>query len=356
MKVLILTGKFGMGHVSAAAAVKEELEQEPGTEAEIVDIVDFLFPATSEYIYKGFNLLSDKLYGLYNLMNRLDERRSSGRAGLPMSAKIDGLLRAADPDVVISTLPIASKYVGAAIKKSERRIRYITCITDIMPHNEWISEAVSAYMVGDTMTEEMLKEKGVAGERIFVSGIPVRKQFRDGSDRGESEDRLGADGRRKKEVLIMGGGLGLIPDVDELLRALGDAQITVITGKNEKLRRMLEKKGGAIEAVGYTDRVSDYMRRADLLVTKAGGATVFEAIWSETPMFILPPFLEQEKSNAEFAERRGVGVTAEKQGKSMAEQMDALLKDEVKRQRMKENMRRMKRQYERQSIRRCALM
>lgn len=73
-------------------------------------------------------------------------------------------------------------------------------------------------------------------------------------------------------------------------------------------------------------------------------------------MFILPPFLEQEKSNAEFAERRGVGVTAEKQGKSMAEQMDALLKDEVKRQRMKENMRRMKRQYERQSIRHCALM
>lgn len=349
MKVLILTGRFGMGHVSAAQAVKEAMEEIPGTEAVTVDIVHYLFPSASALIYKTFNVLSGRFSGLYNWINRMDERRNSVSMRRRMYQRVDALMREEKPDAIVSTLPVASKYLGAYIKKSGRKIRYITCITDIMPHNEWISEESSAYMVGDEMTERILREKGVPAESIYVSGIPVRREFRTEGVQRASKGK--EDKKEKKEVLIMGGGLGLIPNPDELINELAGAHITVITGKNEKLREMLQKNHQEIETVGYTDRVSEYMRRADLLISKAGGVTVFEAIWSETPLFVLPPFLEQEKSNAEFASRRGVGVIGEKKGKSLALQISELLEDEPKRTAMNDNMKRMKEAYKHHSIR-----
>ena len=49
------------------------------------------------------------------------------------------------------------------------------------------------------------------------------------------------------------------------------------------------------------------MKEADLLITKPGGITMFEAIASRTPLFILPPGLAQEKENAAFIETSGIG-------------------------------------------------
>ena len=39
MKVLILTGKFGMGHTSAAEALREEIEEEPEVFVTTVEIL-----------------------------------------------------------------------------------------------------------------------------------------------------------------------------------------------------------------------------------------------------------------------------------------------------------------------------
>ena len=62
-----------------------------------------------------------------------------------------------------------------------------------------------------------------------------------------------------------------------------------------------------VETLGFTDRIADYYRRADLVVTKAGGLTTFEAIAAGTPLLVLRPFLVQEVGNAEFIERSGIG-------------------------------------------------
>ena len=92
----------------------------------------------------------------------------------------------------------------------------------------------------------------------------------------------------------MGGGLGLIPRAEELLSALdaaSDLHVTVITGQNESLRRELTKSYPSFEVIGFTQKVAQYMARADLLLTKAGGITTFEAIHTGTPMCLLRPFL-----------------------------------------------------------------
>lgn len=184
MKVLILTGKFGNGHLSASEAVKEELEQKRGADVEIIDMVELLFPKYHKQIYSAFATVSSRFYHLYNLANRLDDRIPKGRMQFYRFKRFHALMEAKEPDVVISTLPVTSKYIGAYLKKTGKNIPYVTCITDILPHNQWISKESTAYVVGSERTKELMVKKGIRPDIIYVSGVPVRSAF---VELGESE-------------------------------------------------------------------------------------------------------------------------------------------------------------------------
>ena len=363
MKVLILTGKFGNGHLSASEAVKEELEQKRGAEAEIIDMIELLFPRCHKQIYSAFAVMSSRFYHLYNFINRLDDRRTKSRLQYYRFKRFHALMEEKKPDVVISTLPVTSKYIGAYLRKSGKSIPYVTCITDILPHSQWISEESTAYVVGGERTKQMLVERGIDPAIIHVAGVPVRSAFTEHGARGKASGgrrkqdlrtkaakmkREKSGSSRPKRVLIMGGGFGLMPNLEELLDVLSKdkrVKITVITGKNEKLRKRLRTKYPRVEAVGYTNRIADYMRRSDLLVTKAGGVTLFEAVWAGIPIFFLTPFLEQEKSNAAFAEEQQIAVVENRLPIPTSEQILALLADDRKRARMQANMKRLTETY-----------
>ena len=127
----------------------------------------------------------------------------------------------------------------------------------------------------------------------------------------------------------MGGGLGLIPHAKSLFDALQaepEVHVTVITGKNETMRRELSEEYPDFTVLGFTDQVADHMRRADLLLTKAGGMTAFEAIHTGTPLCLLDPFLMQEEANAEYIEREGFGIVL-RDKETAIQQMLALLRD-----------------------------
>ena len=68
------------------------------------------------------------------------------------------------------------------------------------------------------------------------------------------------------------------------------------------------------------------MRRADLLLTKAGGMTAFEAIHTGTPLCLLDPFLMQEEANAAYIEREGFGIVL-RDKETAIQQMLALLRN-----------------------------
>ena len=108
----------------------------------------------------------------------------------------------------------------------------------------------------------------------------------------------------------MGGGLGLIPGGEKLLKALNDTPgllVTLIAGKNEALEKAARRDYPNIHVVGFTDQVDRYMRQAHLVLTKPGGITTFEAIATRTPLYVVLPFLEQEKGNACFIENSNIG-------------------------------------------------
>lgn len=342
MNILILTGRFGMGHCSAAKALEEEIRQkDPEANIYTVDVIDYFFPKIGRLIYGGFHLMVSKCSFIYNFLNYFTENYMQLPVGHGFVKKMERLLKKCDADVVAAMFPICSQYVSAYKEKMGSEVLLYTYITDISVHEEWIAKHTNLYFVGARRTAESLMARGVEKEKIRISGIPVRTCFK----RTVSSNRWHV----KKEVLIMGGGLGLIPFSDNLLDWLnGDPKVhvTVITGTNRKLKERLEEKYPSMQVLGYTENVDDYMRRADLIVTKAGGITTFEAIYCGMPMFVIRPFLEQELENAIYIEEEGIGKVLWNEEDNAVMELQELLERPKELERMEQNMAKIRSKFE----------
>lgn len=320
MKILILTGKFGMGHWSASQALAQQLERE-GHQVDTVDFFDYALPELAPAFYRAFGWLVKYGGGLYNLFHRLT-RNVEGE--MPLAGAwvehLEQLLLETGAEVVVSTHPVCSSVV-ARYKRDGGVMPLVTCITDVTSHSEWIHPGTDCYLVASEEVRQGLVSKGVEEDRVLVSGIPVGQQFTGGTPH-----------RERRELLIMGGGLGLMPRRDrfyEQLNQLPGVHVTILTGRNEKLYQRLHGRYENIEVVGFTTQVDQYMARAHLMLSKPGGITVFEAIASRLPMLVWAPFLEQERENARFLLEAGMARLAAKEEEACLWAIESTLYDEA---------------------------
>ena len=93
MKVLLITGKFGMGHYSAAATLAEEIQSAyRGAEVKIFDIYEGAFPGCCQMIYSVYSSLVERGCLLYNLAykNALKPRQARPETLNPQAHPIHG--------------------------------------------------------------------------------------------------------------------------------------------------------------------------------------------------------------------------------------------------------------------------
>ena len=359
MNVLILTGKFGMGHVKAAEAIREDLtDTSNDVKVHIVDFMEYIFPDLCDVIYKGFHFVVSRCSGVYNYLNKIAGKYGDAPLKGALTKKIDNLIEAYDADMLIAALPICGQYISAYKRSVGCTLPLYTYVTDITAHEEWISDGTDLYFVGDLSTRNALISKGVHPEKVLVTGIPVRKAFHRAGmikeNRSRAADMAGTQSGKvlkrheKKHVLIMGGGLGLLPGGNEILRLANespDFTTTLITGKNVKLEKEAREKYPNIRVVGFTNSVDLYMKEADLIITKPGGITTFEAIASRTPLYVIDPFLEQEKGNARYIENHNIGRVLWGRNTSVKEDFLQFISDDRLLKTMKENMKNLEKNF-----------
>ena len=92
------------------------------------------------------------------------------------------------------------------------------------------------------------------------------------------------------------------------------------------------------------------MAWADLVLTKPGGITMFESIFSELPILAWEPFLEQEKNNARFLVKRGLGRVAAKEPDECLTAIRELIYDDYTLADMSAKMHALKEQLEQESL------
>ena len=69
-------------------------------------------------------------------------------------------------------------------------------------------------------------------------------------------------------------------------------ELTAVCGKNGRLMRRLQELAGSLppgvtlDVLGYTDQIPQLMKAADVLITKAGPSTLFEAVACQLPAIL----------------------------------------------------------------------
>ncbi|MEG1145604.1 MAG: glycosyltransferase [Clostridium sp.] len=352
MKILILTGKFGMGHYSAASSLAKQVANiNPEAEIVLCDIFEYVMPTYSDQVYQAFGTIVTHYSHAYNrYYNHMEQKGPNMRPAFLsyFIKKLKELLEREHPDAILSTLPLCSQIVSWYKEETKSTLPLITCITDISSHSEWINEHTDCYLAANRDMKNRLMEKGVEGTRIYVYGIPVRPEF----DMGQVKQGA-SDGR--KHILIMGGGLGILPESRTFYEALnqsGRIKVTVITGKNRDIYQKLYGRYENIDVIGYTDEVYRYMKEADAVISKPGGITLFETIHSGTPILVLEPFLQQEINNTGFIINQGIGMVLEKHPEACVREISEIIQDHVLMDGMKRNLERLQQEYDQTSIRR----
>ncbi|MGE7624046.1 MGDG synthase family glycosyltransferase [Viridibacillus sp. NPDC096237] len=357
MKILILNARFGMGHYSVSKALEQEIkEYDINAEVQLIDIFDYCLPRNSKKIYGSYNYFINKGANIYNAYYHYTNNRKSN-IKIPFQhyfiKKTGQLINNEKPDLIISTFPICSLLVSEYKKISDDNILLLTCITDISGHKDWYHKNTDFYFAASSTTKAEIINRGVLPEQVFISGIPVKKQFkvkRDIQKRNSCNEYLV---NKSRNILLMGGGLGMLPDDEAFykrLNMLENVKVTIITGTNKKIHRNLYGKFDHIDVISYTEQVDQYMKEADLIITKPGGITLFESIASELPILVFQPFLAQEIHNADFIERNKIGKVVEKKLEDSLEEIFNLLSDESFLENCRGNMRNIQNEIETTTI------
>jgi 1,2-diacylglycerol 3-beta-galactosyltransferase len=91
-----------------------------------------------------------------------------------------------------------------------------------------------------------------------------------------------------------------------------DAALVVVTGRNKHLKEKLENHKWDIPAYiyGFVKDMPDFMRAADVLVSKAGPGTISEALIAELPIILYHRISGQEEGNVSYVIDEGAGIWA----------------------------------------------
>lgn len=315
-----------MGHWSVAQSLRQELSASyPDAEVEVVDFLSRTVPGIDSAVYMLFRMLVTHGPGIYNAYYRLTEKGTGDQLPVhawPFLRAMEELLALEEPEVVVATHPLCAQLVSRCKERGSYNGVLLTCVTDVTDHGEWLCRNCDGYMVGAEAVRDAFVARGVDPQTITVTGIPVRREFKESPD-------YSVDG--EKRLLIMSGGLGLLPKDEDFYQAVNDlpgVKTTIITGGNRKLFERLDGRYANIQVLGYTTEVYKYMGHSHLVLSKPGGATTFEAIFSCTPMLVMEPSWEQERRNAAFLEQEGIGrVTGKKTEQCLADLKELLADD-----------------------------
>jgi processive 1,2-diacylglycerol beta-glucosyltransferase len=310
-RILILTAGFGEGHNSAARGVRAGLARiAPKVEVELRDLFPETFGVLNEIVrsaYLGLINRSPKSWGyVYNWLNRIqnfDERFQRFRR---LKKNLGRLLDRFQPDVVVSTFPPYPYFIQQLLG-ADRRCKNIAVVTDSITVNAiWYRSPADYFIVANEQSAAVVRDGGVASEKVKVFGFPVSPRFVD-----FAKDREVLRQATPRVLYIINAGTRRAPNLVRKLLEL-DIQLTVTVGRNERLWRAIEHSAGdrTIDIYGWTDEMPRLLCESDLLLGKAGGATVQETIAARCPMIINHVVSGQEEGNAQLIVETRSGAIA----------------------------------------------
>ncbi|HKP48327.1 MAG TPA: glycosyltransferase [Pyrinomonadaceae bacterium] len=326
-KILIISSDTGGGHRSAAAAIVAGVQkffEGESCAVRVVRAVEESHKITAKLVNLYNWLLRNRqswMKYLYWFVNRFrpETREFFHKRCIGYCTQ---LFERWCPHVVVSVHPLTQHIFARVLKnlKLADRIPLVSVVTD--PYygfwKGWACDDVTLYLVASDEARAQLIEYGISPQRIKISGMPVHPKFAyPGEDAAQAARRaLGLD-PEKFTVFVNAGweGGGNIPQIfRELVRGELEVQAIFLAGKNEALRadveQLAEHAPFPIKVIGYSEQVEQLMSAANVMISKLGGLTTFEALACRLPIIgdaITDP-MPQEAATASLIVKRGAGV------------------------------------------------
>ena len=230
------------------------------------------------------------------------------------------------PHVVVSVHPLTQHIFGRILRELNltSQIPLVTVVTDPCYGfwKGWACDDVSLYLVANDDARQQLIEYGVPDSKIKISGLPLHPKFREvtEADARTARQAYGLD-PDKFTVFVNAGwiGGGNIPAIfRELIRGELDVQAIFLAGKNEELRKEAEELARhakfPVKVIGYCDEIEKLMHSANVMISKLGGLTTFEALACRLPIIAdaTTPPMPQEAGTVQMIAKRGAGILLER--------------------------------------------
>ncbi len=195
-----------------------------------------------------------------------------------------------DSDILVSVHPMLNNYAVRGLEELGLRdkTKFYVVVTD--PNDGlwkgWGACRADLVFVPNEMAAHKLIEFGVSPDKIKIVGMPVHPRFLDHSNIIKSDYKmtLGLNPRLYTVCVNAGwaGGGNMLSILKELTKSKLKLQVVFICGNNKSLynKAVLIAKNSrhVIKVLPYCDNMSSIMDISDLMITKGGGLTVYEAL------------------------------------------------------------------------------
>ena len=333
--VIIVHASVGSGHRSAANAIaqafrmlaeSDDAEIPSDLDVEVLDILDWgrikFDGDKTASLFTGFTRPIYDLTWRYTFTGRLLWGGGTVWSRIMFPAFTEHVRKRPPLAVVCTHITAANVAVGARML-SGVSFPIISVPTDYETEGLWPHLYTDLFCVASESMAETLRPRKVPEERILITGIPTRDDFRETYDKRQVRDELGLP-QDKQVVLALAGAYLPRPYVrfrDTLdtilpyLHSFENLHLAIVAGNDEDYARHLRSECtelglGNVTVFDYVERMAALMAASDLVICKSGGLTVTECLCARVPMILLGKAYGQENINVRTLTANGAAMHA----------------------------------------------
>jgi 1,2-diacylglycerol 3-beta-galactosyltransferase len=317
--IVFLFSDTGGGHRSAANAIIEALELEfPGRFT--TEMVDFF----KDYAPPPLNFAGPT----YPAMSKMKTFWGVGYRVLDDPIRMDTIYDAIWPYIQSAARKLISEHPCdlmvsvhslvnyPAVRSPDLKVPYITVVVDLVTAPAaWYQPETTLLIAPTEAAYQKGLKIGIDPAKMYLVGLPISEKYCiDVGDRTTLRRKWGWK-NELPVILLVGGGEGMgrmEQDAYALDEAGVKATLVVVTGRNEHMLKRMQARSWQVGSriYGFVRELNEFMRAADMIITKAGPTTICEAFVSGLPIIISSYVPGQERGNVIHVVSNGAGVYA----------------------------------------------
>lgn len=337
-KVVIMTVGLGGGHKAMARSLVDIFHDiDLGIDVKVIDVIHDAWPSFSDSTTKAYASSTSSAGAFwFKVYYKLSDRFPQPLQWFA-SAAFRSYARATyaneRPDLIVATYPFLADVAANARDYHHGTAPIITTITDASDvQGIWLSKKADMTLTATPDTVDYLVRRGISPNKVRYIGFPAQKNFYEPAATRPLRKKLGL-GPDVFTILITAGGLGLNPQkvlavAREIAKLRLPYQVILNAGKNDELKQQFEELAFPyathVIVEGFTDKMSDFLRVADVICSKSGWLTINEALVLQRPLILYDAIPGHEEQNAAYVAGNHFGIY-EKDPKKVAAHLKKMI-------------------------------